>query len=256
MYWWNETPNFGDGLNPYIVDKLGGAKVSWVPLHEADLVGAGSLLQWVTPLQGKLKHTLHVWGSGYMFDREPAITSPMVVHHAVRGTKSRSYGNLKDVALGDPGLLIDQLLVKRPPKRHRLGIVPHLWHASDLTLTHLLNRYPELKCIDVRQNALDVIREIASCEFIFSSSLHGLVAADSLGIPNQWVAFSQSLFGGTWKFEDYYSLFNGLHLRHFKLQQTTDLIGLAEKTAREYKRPKIEARKEALLKAFPKELVD
>lgn len=67
MYWWNEKPNFGDAFNPYLVEKLSGQKVTWSPLESADIVGAGSLLQWITKVQDDLTHPLHVWGSGYMF---------------------------------------------------------------------------------------------------------------------------------------------------------------------------------------------
>ncbi len=52
----------------------------------------------------------------------------------------------------------------------------------------------------------DVLTQIASAELVLSSSLHGLIAADSFGIPCVWIAF----LGGqpdspTHKFLDYAS---------------------------------------------------
>ena len=38
------------------------------------------------------------------------------------------------------------------------------------------------------------IKQIADCEII-SSALHGLIAADSLNIPNKWIKLSNKLVG-------------------------------------------------------------
>ena len=38
--------------------------------------------------------------------------------------------------------------------------------------------------------------------------MHGIVAADSLNIPNQWIKLSDLLYGNNYKFEDYYSVLN------------------------------------------------
>ena len=48
-----------------------------------------------------------------------------------------------------------------------------------------------------------VIHEIAKCEHILSSSLHGLVVADALGIPNGWIKLSDRVVGDGFKFKDY-----------------------------------------------------
>lgn len=208
MFWWNEQQNFGDALNPIIIDKLFKMPVIWAELKDANLVGAGSCLQWVAKDSLEHPHEIHVWGTGYMFDQEPPVSNPLVVHHAVRGKKSQSYGKLENVALGDPGLLSSLLIDIPNTKSFRVGIVPHLWNIDDPELIKAKLRYPDVKIIDVRLPALEVVEQIASCEFIYSSSLHGLIVADSFGIPNQWVGFKKKLFGGTWKFEDYYSVFN------------------------------------------------
>jgi hypothetical protein len=50
-----------------------------------------------------------------------------------------------------------------------------------------------------------VISKISACKMIFSSSLHGLIVADSYSIPNYWIKLSDRLTGGDYKFKDYYS---------------------------------------------------
>ena len=224
--------------------------VDWSPLESADIVGAGSLLQWVTKVESKLTHPLHVWGSGYMFDQKPPISSPLVIHDAVRGVKTKAFGKLDNVALGDTGLLADLLVDKPIAKRYTIGIVPHLWHLDNPTLLHLMKKYPEIKLIDVRQNPLDVITQIAECEFVYSSSLHGLIVADSFEIPNQWVQFDVPLFGGVWKFEDYYSVFDNLP-EPLLLEQVTFMDSLISGIANEYKRAGLADIKQNLLRAFP-----
>ncbi len=250
MYWWNETPNFGDGLNPYLVEKLSGQKVVWSPLESANIVGAGSLLQWITKIENRLMQPLHVWGSGYMFDEEPPINNPLVIHHAVRGHKSSSFGKLHDIALGDSGLLADLLMDKFIAKKYAIGIVPHLWHLDDPILLNLLCLHPNIKMIDVRHEPLDVIRQIAECEFVYSSSLHGLVVADSFSIPNQWLQFNTPLFGGDWKFKDYYSVFDDQQ-KPLSLKLDTDIEEIAAEIANDYSRNGIVVIKDGLLIAFP-----
>ena len=49
----------------------------------------------------------------------------------------------------------------------------------------------------------EFIEEILDVEFILSSSLHGLIAADAWGIPNARVNIKGTLYGGHFKFIDY-----------------------------------------------------
>jgi hypothetical protein len=51
--------------------------------------------------------------------------------------------------------------------------------------------------------------KIAECETVISSSLHGLIAADSFGIPNRQLVFSSNIVGGQFKYDDYHSVFGG-----------------------------------------------
>ena len=55
---------------------------------------------------------------------------------------------------------------------------------------------------------LDIIEQITSCEFIISSSLHGLIVSDAYGVPNVWAEFSDNIWGNGFKYRDYYASIN------------------------------------------------
>ncbi len=57
--------------------------------------------------------------------------------------------------------------------------------------------------IDVERPCGEVCAEISACARILSSSLHGLVVADSYGIPNARLVLSNQIIGGDFKFRDY-----------------------------------------------------
>jgi len=58
--------------------------------------------------------------------------------------------------------------------------------------------------IDILSGVKQVIDDICSCERIFSSSLHGLIAADAYGIHSTWIKFSNKIEGNDFKFYDYF----------------------------------------------------
>ena len=48
---------------------------------------------------------------------------------------------------------------------------------------------------------------MSQCEVVISSAMHGLITADSLGIPNARAIISNNITGGDYKFNDYYSIY-------------------------------------------------
>ena len=71
----------------------------------------------------------------------------------------------------------------------------------------LMKQYPGSKFINVKDNPLQVVKEIAKCRYVLSSSLHGLIVADSFHIPNMYLVFGDRLLGDGYKFDDYYSAY-------------------------------------------------
>ena len=59
--------------------------------------------------------------------------------------------------------------------------------------------------LDSQRCNINIIDEINQCDFIISSSLHGIIISDAYNIPNVWVEFSDNVVGKGFKFRDYYS---------------------------------------------------
>lgn len=116
-------------------------------------------------------------------------------------------GKKLDIPLGDGGLLFGKLLEKPVAKQYAVGIIPHTVDWQNPYINQMAGELPDSLLIDVRKEPLKVLEEIASCEFIISTAMHGLIAADSLGIPNKWIEVSDKVVGGGYKFCDYYSVF-------------------------------------------------
>jgi pyruvyltransferase len=194
-FWWRplgDWRNFGDELTPLLLRRLCGIEVEWVPAAYASIVVAGSI---GTMLPRRFTGT--VLGIGLA--RPVSIDLAFARVLALRGRLTRDLAKHVDIhepiALGDPGLLADTI-VPPPPLEHPLGIVPHWQDAS------LRKRYPKAHLIDVRRPPLEVIAAIGSCARIISSSLHGIVVADSYGIPRRWEPHARTQ-GDGFKFRDH-----------------------------------------------------
>jgi pyruvyltransferase len=201
LFWLREK-NFGDVLNQVLLPHFG-IPVLYCEPAKADATGIGSILDLVPASFAGM-----ILGSGLMREHNGA-TFVNAKHLVVRGRlTARLCNSPGSTLIGDPGLLAGRVFRPNARVRYTLGIVPHYVDWDHPAVTALLDRYPrELKIIDVRSPSAQVVSEIAECECIVSSSLHGLVAADALGKPNKWIALSDKVLGRGFKFRDYSSAF-------------------------------------------------
>lgn len=199
--------NFGDKLNPFLAARLSGRKV----VHVEDVLPSrerpvhfviGSALEYAQAAAGV------VWGMGFAAKDQGLRARPRAVH-AVRGRHSlerlRSLGIECPEVLGDPALLLPWMYTPRPTgTRHKLGVIPHC-RERDLPAVQPQALPEGTLRIDITGDLFTVVDQICSCDFIASSSLHGLICAEAYGIPARWIKLSNRPFGDGFKFHDYYS---------------------------------------------------
>ncbi len=201
-----ETGNFGDQLSPHLIRQLFGVKVIHSGMPTADLVSTGSLLDWAESAVDRRRPI--IWGSGFIADGPAWRGAPTRVR-AVRGDLSRrrmAHLSQSPIAVGDPGLLTARAFPHlRSAPTHEVGLIPH--YTDREAWLDCLGHEPDLPVIDLMQPWQCVIGQLTSCRSVISSSLHGLIVAESYGIPNHWASPGEGITGGRYKFDDYYSAF-------------------------------------------------
>jgi Polysaccharide pyruvyl transferase. len=270
LYSWkapNGKPNFGDELGPEIIQNLFSyIDVVYEPdITKADLLSVGSLLHILLDLESnRPTKKMHIWGSGTIYPLQAEVSSIKETYplhdfselnfsklkfHAVRGKLTQEDLKLSPLPLGDPGLLVNKVYQESPTKEDKIGIIPH-FEEADHPFIQKLSADPRFKIIDVLRAPQAVITDITSCKLVFSSSLHGLIVADSFNIPNLHMNLSDRLVGGDFKFEDYYSAIGKEHkLVDLHLMLDKDY---QDQLITEYQPIRgLEEKQEALLKAFP-----
>ena len=259
--------NAGDALNADLVEMLSGKKVIRSKVYNADMMAIGGALfgaQYSDGTRELIQKGLHlvygnkplyVWGSGFLRwnSNKPLYRDNLIVC-ALRGERTREKlsgltGVKYDVPLADAGLLVDMLLTEPVKKKYSIGLIPHFSQQNEKLFLEA-KKSPQIHFIDITQSPKQVAEEIASCAFIASSSLHGLIFADSLHIPSLRLVGKTELPGGEFKFEDYYSCY-GLKDDPWRNQDALptekDII---ERCHVDYS--VVDQKKEALLKCFPK----
>ena len=227
MWWWtgkNNEPNFGDALNPYLIEKLGNnVKVKYVssrPYKECIIFVLSAIKHGRKPEIGRFRKILRnnhyalcigsilnnsrpnhiVWGSGFMNYNE-TITGGKII--AVRGYETQKrlqeLGFRAPDIVGDPALLVPLVFTPQISPIYEIGIIPHISDYNSMKNTH------NIPIIDLRTNNIEeTIQQICKCKRIFSTSLHGLIISHAYGIPALWIKQGEIGTDG-FKFKDYFS---------------------------------------------------
>ena len=205
VHWGRGLNNFGDCLSPDILKYYGLTPVYVSNQLDADIVLAGSILQWIDS-----NYTGFIVGTG---GDDVMYSFPNAKIVAVRGKLTHrnfvGHQDYESIIYGDPGLLMTYVYPEEVKQEYDLGIIPHF---VDLN-TEKVNRWRKtfdnenVLFISPLGNPKEIIKKIKSCKCIVSSSLHGLIIADAFHIPN--IRFVDRKTMPTafydYKFEDYYS---------------------------------------------------
>lgn len=285
-----QSDNFGDTLSPRLVEKLSGKSVEYADPYTADMVAVGSVLytghwlfrdaahnqtlrgmvSWFRLKRQSSRVPAKVWGSGFLecpnVPNKVAIVRPIEVY-ALRGRisheildKLRLCPLSQRIAYGDPGLLYPMLLDEIPKKEFDIGVMPHYFDKENGEALFNMIKAGGLNAalIDVMHpDPINTLRQIAKCKTILSSSLHGCIVSDGMGIPNRHMSLSTlNLSKGDYalKFRDYYS---ALGMEWPKPIEASDLkdnvVSLPERICSEYRvsRDAVASTKAGLIDAFP-----
>lgn len=203
-----EETNFGDAISLPLVARITGRDVVWSEVEGADIVAIGSVLQrvtdrrWYRPLRLRFG-PVAVWGTGFV--RDGAAVSPRFLDIlALRGPRTAARAPFAaGVPLGDPGIALPAVFAPKPDRACTWAIVPHVTDMDHPDVARLAAANPGARVISLRDAPEAVLSAIAGAEALVSSSLHGLVAADALGIPNWRIRLGDRIVGGDFKFLDY-----------------------------------------------------
>ncbi|CAN1538019.1 Polysaccharide pyruvyl transferase [Flavobacteriaceae bacterium] len=198
--------NYGDLLSKYIIKKLSNAIVFKVKYPSSrfynfflkNYISIGSIIN-----SAGLNSV--VWGSGIIKKNDNIRNATFL---AVRGplTYKRivELGFKAPKVFGDPAILLPNFYNNKiKHKKFEIGIIPH--YVDFYEVNSFYQNDSRIKVIDLL--TLDVeftTDEILECEYVISSSLHGLIVSHSYGIPAIWNKFSNKLSGDNIKFYDYF----------------------------------------------------
>lgn len=196
--------NFGDSVNDLIFPFFTKAecmlgKQKPVPEDAIEILGIGSIMQ--------LGLGTEICGSGIM-SAQMGIKKPKRVRW-VRGPLTRDLLLKRSIQCppiyGDAALLLPFILTPTSiEKKYLVGFIPHYIDGSTEGARKLMEigvHYIDIKNYESYQSFID---EINSCQYIISSSLHGIIAADAYNIPAYHVKLSDKVVGGEFKFRDYH----------------------------------------------------
>ena len=217
-FWVEARPNFGDDMVPRLLAAQGIAAESASP-EDVELAAIGSILEMLPR-----SFSGYVWGSGQMMDEQMESFTGEPTFLAVRGHLTRAHLGLDEgTPVGDPGLLAGDVFGARRQRTEGVAVVPHYHHIGSPWHRRLLaegnGRIPA-RWVDVRRPPEEVVREIGRSAAVVTTSLHGLIVADALGVPAVWGTPAPDLGGGDFKFRDHESVFGEVGSRRAPVDRT------------------------------------
>lgn len=238
--------NWGDDINIFLLEQISNKKIivrNQSLFHryskKLNYICIGSILGLY-----ENKNSI-IWGTGFIDENKYLLSKPLKIC-SVRGKYSRNLllkaGYDCPPVYGDPALLVSRFytptIIEKP--KFRIGFILHYVDECN----QIVKRFKENNndCIIISltdyDKWTDVIDKICSCEFIISSSLHGLIVSDTYGIPNNWARFSNKIVGGNFKYLDYFSSVERNETEPEMITSINEIDELYEKRIY-YKKPEI-----------------
>ena len=183
-----------------------------------EIIVCGSILGFNKRLTPKTK----IWGVGFHNKEDITIVKNKNLFYAVRGRLTLNKLNLtSSIGLGDPGLLLSIFFKPITKKKYDICIISHYidykWfkknYGNQYFIIHMGNN-----------NIEEIANSINKCNFIFSSSLHGIIFSHSLGIPAVHLEHKMLNSKNNFKFKDYYSILDIPYIKENVNSENLDII--------------------------------
>lgn len=211
IYWWDSVSNFGDMLGPWLINR----RYSIKPVNRwrsarigPALASAGSIIPLID------QSDTYIWGSGMLTELNDSHISRLgnlrnISVLASRGQlsaeqmASKLKWNVPDV-FGDPALLTSRYftpesLRMQDPGDQKIALVCHWEHQKYFT-----GPMKEFVVVNVKDGLENVIESIANSQVCISTSLHGIIIAQSYGVPWVWLQIDEHRLHSTdFKFRDF-----------------------------------------------------
>ena len=220
--YWDEKPNFGDLIGPYLVSKITDKPVLNIcDQKHSGLMTVGSILQSID------RQNMAVWGSGFIKKPTEEVINNIKKYKpdilSVRGKKTANClieGGInlpENIVYGDPALILPLFYQPLIKSSEKIGLCPHFIHKPKFL--KVIAQNDNLKIIDVQKDMENVVNEISSSSVCISTSLHGLIIAQAYGIPWVWLEISdENLLGDDFKFKDFFSTLREEQVTHTRVK--------------------------------------
>lgn len=228
--YWHRSPNFGDALTPYIIEKVTGMSPAFSEgsASEPVYMVTGSILA-AQPENAVVWGCGVAWANDIQIDRFRRPDDKLKIV-ATRGPLTRAMVQQcghEPKAIGDPGLLLPKWCLPKTNKTTKLGIITS-WVDKEKVVAEYSSA---AKIIDIMSPVEEVIKQLNECEHVVAGCLHGLVAAVTYGIPTIWAKFSDRVLGDDTKFHDFL-LSIGTDYQYIDLKQRATCDELIKATFR------------------------
>ena len=212
LYYWNWiksngeiVENFGDRLSYELVSRIVGHDIQTIineTSNERKLIAIGSILN-------SANNDDVVWGSGFLTYTGKNNDLKNLDIRSVRGPRTRKI--LKEVfnkdapeIYGDPALLFPYFFPEfkrsKQPK-YDYVVVPHMSQGDSLS------NHNDERVVKPTEDWRVVVTKITNAKLVISTSLHGIIIAESFGIPARLLnanGYFQKKPYLIFKYEDYY----------------------------------------------------
>ncbi len=244
LEWWHKKKNVGDYLATVIYEKmmehygLDRDKKTSKPMH---LLTVGSLI-------AMSKFDAVIWGSGIhcLDTSRKLMTQAGYVEYDIRAVRGpitdfllRTAGYETSGIYGDPAVLMPLFYQPAVEKNYPVSLIAHL-------STKEKYKNLDIHLIDVETDDYQFfIDEICASQKVISSSLHGIILAESYGIPAVFLA--DGMDNEIMKFFDWYY---STHRYNIQIAYTIQ----EALTMEPMELPYLESMQEALMNSFPVDL--